>query len=41
VVLKLVDEQGMSVPMQWFASPIRYFLKLLHEDTIGEILRQE
>jgi hypothetical protein len=36
-----MDEQSMSSLIQWFATPIRYYLKLLHEDTISEILKQE
>jgi hypothetical protein len=36
-----MDEPGTPYLMQWFATPIRYYLKLLHDDTITEILRQE
>ena len=41
MVLKFVDEQSISHPMQWFATPIRYYLKLLHDETIKDILSQE
>ena len=27
--------------MQWFATPIRYYLKLLHDEAIKDILSQE
>jgi hypothetical protein len=41
MVLKPLDEQSKLALIKWFSSPIRYYLKLLHEDTINDILQQE
>lgn len=41
MVLKSLDESGKAAMIQWFASPIRYFFKLLHDDTVQGILRKE
>lgn len=40
MVLEYLDEQSKSIFIQWFVTPIRYFLKLVNEEKIVQILEQ-